>query len=439
MSSDKKFFLGVGGQQTGPHTEAEIKAKIVNGSVKPDALIWYEGLGEWQRIDTIVFFQGDFKPTKELLNVTAVQKRTNTPRLNPEALKPIFSSKEAVFSRPVGPRREVVVGAIVVLALGIGAFLYLSGDDAQSLIVDGGISKAAVTPRLVRFQKLEGEYLRDPSKVPPGLLELIKEEPKDEASNRAIALLESIYRKKKMLAELSAMYLSIGRAGDAVAPLIEAKMLPEAEKAAYDAYKIEADADKKHALLLRSIEIGVKLDSKAPSIIEKIHLLDKEYPSKPHPFGYYLLSPEKKMADLFNRVSFYFVESLATHLKAEFPQLSLSARPEAALVKSGDGHFRIVGKYKGEVVLSYDRLKNIRFEYWLGANEWALVETNVTPERAAWAVKNKSRQVIAQTSTQMLAYLENVMKNQFPQQGLHDKISESAMSQAARETTSAPQ
>jgi hypothetical protein len=441
MSAEKKFYLGVGGQQTGPHSENEIKDRIAVDEIKSDDLIWYEGLGEWQRVDTIAYFQASFRKNRGDLGTSAVMASTAVPLSNTtEKLRPVFSEKEAVFFRRRGPRPEVAAGGIVLLVLGLGLFWYL-GSDEQTIVLDRAeVSKSGSASRYLRWQKADGEFLRNPNIIPPDFKDLIKEDPKDELARKSIATLEDTYKKRRMLSELAGLYGLVGRHDEAAQVFLELKAYSEAYQAEFNAYEQATDPGVRAKFLSKAIEIALHSNADLPKAIESIRLLETNFPKFPHPFGYYLLSPEKKMVDIFDRVSYFFVENLVNHLKAEFPQLKLAKRPTASIRKEGPDRFRVVGSYQGEVSLSFDRLKNIRFEYWLSGNEWNLVNTNLTVDREAWAKRNRARQGASSLSgAEMLVYLENLMRNQFPGQGVHEKISQDELSSAARGTASASQ
>jgi len=291
--------------------------------------------------------------------------------------------------------------------------------------------------RIARLQKAESDVLLSPNSIPADFLALIKENGQDEIAKRAANNLESVYKRKLRYLELAQLYILIGRPQDAIGPFEEQKNFVEAEKAAFAAFEKATDQEQKKKLLLKSIQLLVSQANNLPMATLRIQILEKLFPNEAHPFGYYLLNNDKKMADLFDRTSLFFVENLIAHMKAEFPQLKLKGRPVVSLVKEGADKYRILGAYKGDVVLSYDNLNNIKFEYWLVGSEWNLVATNVTVERQAWAKTNKSRHLNATLKgADMLSYMENLMRNQFPRLGLHERLDKEAVASAARNTAS---
>lgn len=436
MAAEKKFFLGIGGQQAGPFSDAEVSDKIISGEVRTDTLVWYEGLNEWQRADTIAYFQPAFKKPKKAKVGSALAGPGKT-ELTSESLRPVFSSREAVFSRRKGPRPLVLAVGGLILAAGFGAFWLMDQESAAPKLQATGLKKLDLTTRPGRLHKADADYLLNSTVIPDDFLRLVTENSTDEVGKRAAAQLEAIYKKKNRTRELAELYEKVGRHEDAIAPFMEDKLFVEAERNAYQGYEKASDKKLRRRMLMKSIELTTGPLQDIKNAIPRIRKLEAEYPNEPHPYGYYLLSPEKKIADLFSRTSFFFVENLITHIKAEFPQLKLGGRPSVAVIKEGPDRYRIVGTYKGDVVLNYDRLKKIRFEYWLVVNDWNLVATNVTTEREAWARTNRGRHIdTVRSADVLLLYLEGVMRARFPKLGLHDRVSPEEFKSALRQTAS---
>ena len=443
MGGVSKFFLGIGGQQSGPFTEDEIKAKITSREAPGDSLVWFEGLADWQRLDSLAFFKDAFEaksshPEPEPPAAPLVEAPTTRPAPKEEFLRPVFSPKEAVFFRPKGPRPELVVGAVVALLLGGGLFWYLGSQEENTKIDPlAQVPKNDPKSRPGRLKKAESDFLLNPSTLPADFLALVQENPNDESGKRALALLESTYTKRKNFRELGSLYQAAGRPWDAVGPFTEGKFFNEAEQAALQAFEKSSDVATRKSNLIKAIQLLTGPLHNTAEAVQKIQAFEKAFPQEPHPFSYYMLPTDKKIADLFGRTSYFFVEHLLQHVKAEFPELKLAARPMVAIAKQGQDRYQIVGSNQGEVLLNHDRLKDIRFEYWLVGNEWMLVGTNVTAERKAWA--RKAREHLKDpsvTSAQMLNYLESVIHNQFPQLGIHEKINPELLATAAREKPS---
>ncbi|MBY0370477.1 DUF4339 domain-containing protein [bacterium] len=450
MAGDKKFFLGIHGQQSGPHSEDEVRTRIQSGEARAETLVWYEGLAEWQRLDSIIYFQASFDGSKQLSLATAPADSSASATASkksegrskggetPPPLRPVFSTEQAVIYRPKGPRPEVLVLGGLFLALGLGTIVYMSWDSEES----GRVAAVQVAPspaaqRAQRFVKADSDYTLNPSVIPADYSALLKENSDDEIGKKSFAALEGIYKKKFRHAELASLYLEAKRYSDALPPLMELRRFNEAENAAFSAYQNAKEPAVRRAMLTKSIEMLTNQVPNPQLALERIRILEKEFPAEKHSFGYYLLTEDRKMADLFERTSFFFVESLLHHIKSEFPQIKLAGRPLVKIVKDPAGFYRITGSYQGEVSLSQDKLKDIRFEYWMVGSEWSLVGTNVTVERREWSQANRVRHANSgRSSAAMLAYLESVMRAQFPTLALHEKISREAMTSAARETAS---
>ncbi len=52
-----KVFVAVNGQTTGPFDEAQLKTMIQAGNLKPDTLIWKEGMANWSAASTVAEMQ----------------------------------------------------------------------------------------------------------------------------------------------------------------------------------------------------------------------------------------------------------------------------------------------------------------------------------------------------------------------------------------------
>src|SRR5690606_27163373 len=106
-------------------------------------------------------------------------------------------------------------------------------------------------------------------------------------------------------------------------------------------------------LLIQNIRINLTKLQSIGTATERIQLLEKEFPGQNHEFGYYLKSTAQRIEDLYNRLSFYFVQQLLLFVDAEFPQISLVNRPTVAVEREGSD-YRIVGRYEGDVDLKQD-------------------------------------------------------------------------------------
>ena len=196
----------------------------------------------------------------------------------------------------------------------------------------------------------------------------------------------------------------------------------EAEEAIFAAYKISNDVNKRD-LLIQDIRLLLGLANNVPLAVERIRLLEREFKGTKHPFAYYLTSVDSRIADIFNRTSFHFVQKLMAFIESEFAQMSLAKRPIVEIQKDKRGRYRIAGKYEGSVSLQQDKMDNMRIVFWYANDQWVVVETNLTPERAKWADEERARiKDNTLTSNEMLAFMEGIFRAQFPKTAIHETV-----------------
>jgi GYF domain 2 len=51
--SDRSWFFAAGGQQQGPYRDAQFRDFVARGTVRPDTLVWTEGMAGWQKAGEI--------------------------------------------------------------------------------------------------------------------------------------------------------------------------------------------------------------------------------------------------------------------------------------------------------------------------------------------------------------------------------------------------
>lgn len=98
-----RYFLGIGGEQSGPLSESEVIQKIRNGEIPSDSLVWFEGLAEWQAIDTIPAFREAFNDSSRSLDGAVAA--TTSPTVAPVAsgFKPLEMSEDTNANRKLTP------------------------------------------------------------------------------------------------------------------------------------------------------------------------------------------------------------------------------------------------------------------------------------------------------------------------------------------------
>jgi GYF domain 2 len=470
-SSTQQYFLGIGGAQTGPHSEAEIVQKIRAG-LPTDTLVWFEGLSEWQPVTTVPVFDAayknvtpagslpspdkdaplepsapivprvHFKPLTEeggevtptLVSGSSAASNLRASTFDNSPAEPIFGPEEATFTQAsfVTDRIYFIIGGVTLILGGVVIYFLVSagsaGRDAASRTPKGPppnkTGLTALTPREAELRKATSELALQPGPSLESLNKLINENSDDAFGKQAITAAVDYYRVHSP-SEGGRLLMKIKRPEDAIGFfLTEPANLQEAEKAYFASFEASTDDTKRKDYLLKDIQLLLGLLKDPGKAQTRVELLEKTFPGQQHTYGYYLKSTEEKIKDLFGRISFYFVQTLMAYLDSELPQIALAKRPLVELKKDRMGKYRIVGTYKGDVLLNQDRLGNIYFTFWLTDKQWELVDTNLTAERRIASHRERDREKKgAVTAPEMLATLERVFKTQFPKNGVHERVS----------------
>jgi len=462
LIQNTKIFLGINGEQSGPLTESEIVDRIRAGSVPADALIWFEGLEEWQSVQTIPAFSGAFSsgapssesapalptaavappaaapggfkplgdvstsvaPTPYRSATTASQPSAETSTFAQGAAEPVFKVEQSLGSA-FRPGKGLI--AVIVLALGVvggGGYYYISSVDRSSEVKMKTRAKVEAPPtRQAELAKAQSELLLTPGTSLDILKKIIQDNPTDDVAKQAATAAIDYYRVHSPPDAGRVAMMAKDPEGAVKYFLTEPPLYVEAEKALSEAIKVSQDPIKKRKMLLQDIDLLLGPLNQRANAVEKIRVLEQSFPGEPNPFSYYLKSTDEKIRDIFNRISFSFVKSLIGVFESELPQINFVSRPLIELRKGHDNHYRIVGVYKGEIVLNHDHLNDITFQFWLEKERWILVETNLTSERQKWALGEKEHlKNTALTPEEMLADLEQIFRTQFPQMGLHESV-----------------
>lgn len=478
--SGRQYFLGIGGDQSGPYLEQDVINRIRQGAVPPDALVWFEGLPDWQPIQSIEFLQqafseagadftatsieaplaappssrgGGFTPLDEDLGVSnqmsqkrgsgssqfdaaAAQMDAST-FTSGSAMSTVFSEKEATFGASGGGGKGKALAllglAVMLVASGVG-YLFTSGELKIPELLGGKEDLPPRQPqiqrlpaqddRTTRLRKAMSELLIQPDTVVPVLQEIIKQNPKDAAGKEAADGLIEFYKNRRNPTDAARVLMQLGRPLEASQLFLsDPPSYREAEEAIFAAYKVSNDANKRD-LLVQDIRLLLGQANNIPVAVERIRLLEKEFKGTKHPFGYYLNSVDSRIADIFNRISFHFVQKLLTFIEGEFPQMNLAKRPIIEVQRDKRGRYRVSGRYEGDIVLNQDKLDGIKIVFWHVGDQWSVVETNLTPERAKWASDEKDRlKDTSLSANEMLDYMEGVFRTQFPKTPIHETVS----------------
>ncbi len=473
--SSRQYFLGIGGDQTGPYLEEDVLNRIRKGAVPPDALVWFEGLPDWQPIQSVEFLREVFSEAGADFTATNIEAPDSPGAPAESGFKPlsnaasddyarssknhgaeidassftsgnmttVFSESEATFGSGGGGQGKTlkVVGLFALCAVGAIGYLMMEGvsplpssEDTSKLHVPVD-RLPAQDDRKTRVNKAMSELLLNPEVSVAALQEVIKADPKDAAGKEAIEGLVEYFKNQRNPSEAGRLMMRVGKPLEASQLFLsDPPSYREAEEAMFAAYKISNDANKRD-LLVQDVRLLLGQANNTPLAIERIRLLEREFKGSKHPFGYYLTSVDSRIADIFNRTSFYFVQKLLGFIETEFAQMSLGKRPVVEIQKDKRGKYRIVGRYEGPISLQQDKMDNMRIVFWYANDTWIVVETNLTPERAKWASEERERiKENTLTSTEMLAFMEGVFRTQFPKSAIHETVALPQTSSGAKAT-----
>lgn len=458
-----QYFLGVNGEQTGPFSEDEVRDQIQAGTIPPDALVWYEGLSDWQAVNTIEYFKdafsgddssdtsagkplpsvgGGFKPLSE----DSIQE--SVPSRQEEYPRPMIGKKRTsdggasfaaddepapIFDDGFGAPPPNKKRALILLGLMIGAgaiggayfFLGESGNEATFVapIPNRPAPESAPEGREALARRALSELLLKPDDSTRILRRVITENPDDAIGKEALAALIDFFKTRQRTVEAGRLLMDVKKPQEAAKFfLMEPASPQDAEAALFAAYQQSQDPARRE-WLIQSIRLALGTANNPAGAIERIKILEKDFPKERHPFGYYLKTTDAKITDLFQRLSFHFVQSLLGFLNTELPQISFVSRPLVEVRKDKKGTYRVVGSYKGEVTLNQDRLKGINFTFWWNNEAWSVVETNLTEERQSFSRQEKKRlENAALPAAKMLEVLESTFQTLFPKNALHEAV-----------------
>jgi hypothetical protein len=466
--SARQYFLGIGGDQTGPYAEEDLLGRIRQGQVPPDSLVWFEGLPDWQPIQSVEFLKdvfseagadftatniepkplppssgakAGFRPLTDAMPAYSGPSRSALPASNEldassfasgSSMTTVFSEKEATFGAGGGGDKKKTIALLAVLAVAVvGGVVYMTMEGGPSLEVPPPTASAPIErlpaqdDRTTRLRKAMSELFLKPDEILPILREIVKENANDGPGKEAIEALVDFYKNQRNPSEAGRILLQAGRPLEASQLFLsDPPSYREAEEAIFAAYKVSTNTNKRD-LLIQDIRLLLGQVNNVPLAIERIRVLEKEFKGTKHPFGYYLTSVDSRIADIFNRTSFFFVQRLLAFIETEFPHMSLAKRPIVEILKDKRGKYRIAGRYEGDISLHQDRMENMKIVFWLKDESWVVVETNLTPERAKWAGEERERiKDDTLTADEMLLYMEGVFRQQFPKTAIHESVSQ---------------
>ena len=453
-SQTNEFFLGIEGEQKGPFSRDEIFTMLNQGEISVETPIWCVGMTDWTPIGLLdQFKKQETKETpqiKEVPRISVVSQRVEVEDVSdPEEktlvssvdvlddsgeqqdemstshhFKPVFSNSRLYAQELPNPKSNkqllMIGGAIIALALVLWIVSFDSGNKQVS-------NKAEqLTPEQVRslaLSKLQVEFNKNPEGTVPSLLQMVKENPSDNPGLEALETLLSHYRRQQLFAEAGSVLMVAKKPVEALDYFLkDPPDYSQAERAYEEAYN-QAKGDDRRKFILQQIDLLIGRLNNTDKAISRIKVLDKEFPGIPHPYQYYLKSTEDRIADIFSRLSFYYVETLDNYISSELAQIKLSGKPLLSITKTKENKYRIVASYKGPVNLRNDLVPNIFFVFWLDNEQWYIVDTNLTKERVRFAKEEQKRhEANAVSAIEILAGLESHFKTQFPGKGLHELV-----------------
>lgn len=436
-TENRGYFLGIEGEQLGPLSEKEVLDKINQGQVPPQTLIWWDGQSDWQPISEIPGFKNHFESLKESPPPSPIAPTPSIP-LTPAPAdelfasfsasdtpsKPVFSASEGNFPRPsfLKTRAKLMGGIFAGLCLLTWAFISFTSAPPPPKKTIKKLSKdQLLAERRAKVSKSVSELLLKPDQATQTLQEVVRQDSKDEPGTEAVTALLDYYRQNQKYQQAGDLLLELKRPNEAARFfLIDPTLSEKAETALFQAYQVTQGKEQAD-YLIQDIKLLLSPLKNTALAVERIQLFEKTFPALTHPYSYYLLPTDQRIQNIFNRLSFHFVQELMKHMTSEFPQVTLVNRPLIEVKRNASGEYRIIARYQGDVLLSNDRLRNIYFIFWLVDGQWVLVDTNLTRERQRFAAITREKyNASVMAPERMLQYLETEFQTQFPNKGLHE-------------------
>lgn len=139
----QQFYIAVNGQQTGPFTIEDLKAK----NIQRDTLVWTEGLDNWTKAEHIPLLKDVLRATPPPL--PNMETKTTSQQVPPPPTPTPPVSNDKYFGYDLARRRERLFATIIEAIIIAVPILLLFGDDiidsdpySFGSIVGGGILSA---------------------------------------------------------------------------------------------------------------------------------------------------------------------------------------------------------------------------------------------------------------------------------------------------------
>jgi hypothetical protein len=466
VSKNTQYFLGIGGQQSGPFSEADLIEKIKNQSVPKDALVWCEGMPNWVSLTSLpqlkpappqpsepktlytppaptpapapaapatsaaapIAAAATITPAKpaSVSQILDNKDKKTTKTFGKGKIETVFSAEEATFTHSpfIKYRMEFIIGGVILLCLGtlVGFYIVASsmGGSKFKLVLK---AEDPNSKREAALRKIQSEFILNPANSSKELEKLILENPNDAVSKTALQTLISYYRNSQRFDVAGRLLISLQKPEEAyVFFLQDPQTIKNGEQALYLAYGKTADKNLKQKYLLEDIQVLVSRLNDYPLATQRIIEFDKNFPGVEHPYQYYLKSNADKIKDIFGRLEKIFTKTQLSYLDSIIPRVQFGHPPKTEIKKLAQG-YRIVANYFGDISLNQDRLSQIYFVFWFYNQEWQLVDTNLTPDRKRWTEKEKAkRDKEYYTEASLLSALEQMFRKYYPKNALHEVI-----------------
>lgn len=455
--SHPSYYLAIEGEQVGPISEEDVLNRIEAGLVDQETLVWSEGMDEWAPLTALAVFQAKFKSQAahqdasvhalgensgifSVSQMMAAAKQTAEqqqqrgqkkpePKRRGEEMAPVFSGGQARIgdSDFLKTRVATVAIGLCLLAAATGIYFYFgaSTDDMPQKAANIKARKMkSPEGRQLRLNKAQSEVLTEAEASVAELKRLVSENPNDDIAKQASLTLVDYFRSTQRYADAGRVLLQIkDPAGAARMFSQDPNTKKDAEEAYFQAFQTAQDLSQKRSYLQEDIALLIGPLSQTDKAVERIRLYVTTFPNEPHPYGYYLQSTDERISGIFSKISFHFVQGLLSYFDTELAQVTLMSRPLVEVKKTKTHEYRVVGTYRGDVLLNKERMKDIYFTFWMVGDRWVLVDTNMTLERKRWAQREREKLKDTVVSGDlMLKQLEQAFRTQFPRNGLHEKV-----------------
>lgn len=440
------YFLGVEGEQTGPYTEKDLAQKISQGVVSPEALVWWEGQTDWERISDIPRFKSFFGSTRKS-TITPPTKPSSPPNLDDYTVggshphldwiatfarpgkesMPVYDSKEGYFNTEKAIPIKTAIAALVLCVIGFGVWIVLkftTPEKPKTAKKQVSSKEQSLLKRRQVLTQATSQLLLNPAASIAQLNDLISKNAKDPEGKEAAEVLLNYYRQNKQVESAAQLLVKLERYGEAAQLFgTDNRFASQTEVALFKAFQ-NSSGKESADFLTEDIRLLIKPLEQLSLARERIALFEKQFPNFSHPFTYYQLPVDQQITSIFTRLSSSLVGLLNSHISEEFPSITLASRPLVEIKRNSAGNLRVIGRYNGDLVLRNDRLKGIYFLYWLVDNQWILVDTNLTSDRQRFAsTLRKKYESAVLPPAEMLTRLEATFKRLYPSQGIHEMVS----------------